>query len=433
MKFIVKGGKPLEGEVLLSGAKNAATKMMIASLLTEEQCVFSNFPQIGETEITAELCGKFGSEIQRSGSVLTIRTKEIKNNRVTDLSRKNRIPILAIGPLLARTGEAEVPVLGGDKIGARPVDMHVEALKMFGAEIEQTPTGYHAKAPNGLKGTNIQFRFPSVGATENALLASILAKGKTVLRNTATEPEILDLVKMLQNMGAIIELGADRVICVEGVERLRGVHHRVIPDRNEAVSFACLAIATRGEIFVRDAVQDHLITFLNVVRRLGGEYAVLKEGIMFYRDAEKMKPISIETETHPGYMTDWQQPLAVLLAEADGESQIHETIYEDRLAYTNDFNALGGNIEVFTDCGSFPECRFAGKGFRHRAVIHGPTPLRGGELTVRDLRAGWASLLIALVAEGETVIDNVEEIDRGYADVDSRLLKLGAEIRRVKD
>lgn len=433
MKFIVKGGKPLEGEVLLSGAKNAATKMMIASLLTEEQCVFSNFPQIGETEITAELCGKFGSEIQRSGSVLTIRTKEIKNNRVTDLSRKNRIPILAIGPLLARTGEAEVPVLGGDKIGARPVDMHVEALKMFGAEIEQTPTGYHAKAPNGLKGTNIQFRFPSVGATENALLASILAKGKTTLRNTATEPEILDLVKMLQNMGAIIELGADRVMVIEGVERLRGVHHRVIPDRNEAVSFACLAIATRGEIFVRDAVQDHLITFLNVVRRLGGEYAVLKEGIMFYRDDEKMKPISIETETHPGYMTDWQQPLAVLLAQADGDSQIHETIYEDRLGYTNDFNALGGNIEVFTDCGDFPLCRFANQNFRHRAVIHGPTRLRGGELKVRDLRAGWASLLIALVAEGETVIDGVEEIDRGYADVDGRLLKLGADIKRVKE
>jgi UDP-N-acetylglucosamine 1-carboxyvinyltransferase len=433
MKFIVKGGRSLEGEVLLSGAKNSATKMMIASLLTEEQCVFSNFPQIGETEITTELCEKFGSEIQRSGSVLTIRTKEIKNNRVTELSRKNRIPILAIGPLLARTGEAEVPVLGGDKIGARPVDMHIEALKMFGAEVERTEAGYHATAPNGLKGASIKFGFPSVGATENALLASILAKGKTVLRNAATEPEILDLVKMLQNMGAIIELGADRVIVVEGVERLRGVHHRVIPDRNEAVSFACLAIATRGEIFVRDAVQEHLITFLNTVRRLGGEYAVLKEGIMFYRDSEKMKPISIETETHPGYMTDWQQPLAVLLTEAEGDSQIHETIYEDRLGYTTDFNALGGKIELFTDCGDFGECRFSGKGFRHRAVIHGPISLRGGELKVRDLRAGWASLLIALVADGETVIDGVEEIDRGYADVDGRLLKLGADIKRIKD
>lgn len=433
MKFIVKGGKPLEGEILLSGAKNAATKMMLASLLTQDQCVFSNFPQIGDTEITAELCEQIGSQIQRAGSNLTIRTREIKNNRVTHISRRNRIPILALGPLLARTGEAEVPILGGDKIGPRPVDLHVEALKLLGAEIEQTESGYYARAPQGLKGATIQFRFPSVGATENALLAAVLAKGTTILKNAATEPEILDLVKMLQNMGAIIQLGADRVIAIEGVEKLRGVHHRVIPDRNEAVSFACLAIATRGEIFVRDAVQDHLITFLNVVRRLGGEYAVLKEGIMFYRDAEKMRSISIETETHPGYMTDWQQPLAVLLAEADGDSQIHETIYEDRLGYTNDFNALGGNIEVFTDCGDFPPCRFANQNFRHRAVIHGPTPLRGGELKVRDLRAGMASLLIALVAEGETVIEGVEEIDRGYADIDGRLLKLGADIKRVKD
>lgn len=433
MKFIVKGGKPLEGEVVLSGAKNAATKMMLASLLTADQCVFTNFPRIGDTEITGELCEAIGSELQYSGTVLTIRTPEIKQSRVTQLSRRNRLPIIALGPLLARAGEAEVPVLGGDRIGPRPVDIHIEALKMLGAEIEQTETGYHARAPKGLKGNSIQFRFPSVGATETALLAAVMAKGTTVLKNAATEPEITDLIKMLQNMGAIIELGADRVIWVEGVEKLRGVTHRVIPDRNEAVSFACLAMATRGEIFVRDAVQDHLITFLNVVRRLGGEYAVLKEGIMFYRDAEKMKALSIETETHPGFMTDWQQPLAVLLTEADGDSQIHETIYEDRLGYTNDFNTLGGNIELFDDCGPFSPCRFADQGFKHRAVIHGPTPLRGGELKVRDLRAGWASLLIALVADGETVIDGVEEIDRGYADVDERLKKLGADIRRVKE
>jgi UDP-N-acetylglucosamine 1-carboxyvinyltransferase len=433
MKFIVKGGKPLEGEVTLSGAKNAATKMMLASLLTEEQCVFSNFPQIGDTEITGELCEKIGSVLHRSGSVMTLQTKEIKNNRVTELSRRNRLPILALGPLLARTGEAEVPVLGGDRIGSRPVDIHVEVLTAMGAEVRQTDAGYHARAPRGLKGATIQLRFPSVGATETALLAAVLAKGTTIIKNAATEPEVMNLVSMLQNMGAIIELGADRVISIEGVGSLRGVHHRVIPDRNEAVSFACLAIATRGQVFVRDAIQEHLTTFLNVVRRLGGEYAVLKEGIMFYRDSEKMRSISIETETNPGFMTDWQQPLAVLLAEAEGDSQIHETIYEDRLGYTDDFNVLGGNIEVFTDCGDFPICRFANQNFRHRAVIHGPTSLRGGELKVRDLRAGWAALLIALVADGETVIEGVEEIDRGYADVDGRLLKLGANIKRIKE
>lgn len=448
-KFLVRGGIPLEGEIRLSGAKNAATKMMVASLLTEEPCVLENVPNIGDVEITAELCRDIGSTLEISNSRLMIETPEIKNSTVLHLSRRNRIPILAIGPLLARVGEAEVPISGGDKLGPRPVNLHIKALEALGAEITINSESYRAVAKNGLHGAEIEFDFPSVGATENTILASILAKGKTILKNAALEPEIIDLIKMLQNMGAIIELGANRDFYIEGVPRLHGVTHRVLPDRNEAVSFACLAIATNGKILVRDAVQDHLITFLNVVRRLGAEYEVVSGGITFWRPsfgkapadakalADKSKgrtkslhSLNIETAVHPGFMTDWQQPLAVVLTQATDISTIHETMYEDRFGYVKDLNSLGANIEVSADCPGNSSCRFKNKGFHHVANISGPTTLRGGNMQVRDLRSGIVNLIAALTAEGKSEIEGIEEIDRGYEKIDERLKKLGAEIER---
>ncbi len=429
-KFTVKGGKALEGEIRISGAKNAATKMMVASLLTDEPCVFENFPNIGDTEITGELCREIGSDIEISGSKLTIQTKAIKQNRAFKLSRRNRIPILALGPLLARAGEAEVPVLGGDKLGPRPVDLHIKALEALGAKIEITPESYRATAPGGLHGAEIKFDFPSVGATENAMLAAVMAKGKTILRNAALEPEIMDLVKMLQKMGAIIELGANRDFYIEGVEKLRGAAHRILPDRNEAVSFACLAIAVNGRILVRDAVQDHLITFLNVVRRLGAEYEVVPEGIRFWRPGS-LKPLRVQTSVHPGFMTDWQQPLALVLTQADGVSEIHETIYEDRFGYAKDLNTLGAKIEVSAECPQDSKCHFDGKNFHHTAKVYGPTKLHGGKTAVRDLRSGIVNLIASLAAEGESEIDGIEEIDRGYEKIDERFKKLGAEIERT--
>ncbi len=429
MKFIVNGQQSLKGEIKLAGAKNAATKLLIASMLAEEVSVLENFPVIGDAEITIGLCEELGSEVRRDGHVLSIETPSIKSTEVTSLTRRNRLPILALGPLLARAGKAEVPVLGGDKIGARPVDIHLEALKKLGAEITVSENSYKASAPNGLHGAEITLRFPSVGATENALLASVLAKGETVIRNAAMEPEIIDLIKFLQKMGGIIELGADRIIKIEGVPRLRGVHHRIMPDRNEAVSFAVLAIATGGDIFVKDAIQEHLITFLNSIRRIGGDYEVRENGIRFWR-AGDLKATDIETDTHPGFMTDWQQPLAILLTQAKGVSKIHETIYEDRFGYTKDLNSMGANIKVTKDC-AHPNCRFAGK-FPHCAEITGPTLLSGARLEVPDLRAGMASVTAALIAEGESEISGVEEIDRGYERIDERLKYLGAKIRRVE-
>ena len=436
-KFIVKGGKPLFGEVQIAGAKNAASKMFVASLLTDEQCIFKSVPAIGELDIVVELLKSIGSSVEVAGPTASVLTPEIKNNRVTQLSRRNRIPILALGPLLARTGEAEIPFLGGDKIGPRPVDIHLMGLEKLGARIEATENSYHAWAPDGLHGAEIELRFPSVGATENILLAATLAKGKTIIKNAALEPEIIDLIKLLQKMGAIIELQPPRTIMIEGVPRLRGATHRVMPDRNEAVSFACLAIATNGRIKLRGAIQEHLITFLNAVRRLGGEYEVAEDGIAFWRaqnnDSGKsfLAPLEIRTDVHPGFMTDWQQPLAVLLTQAHGMSTIHETIYEDRFAYVNDLNNMGANIKVSSECPPNDPCRFAGKGLHHFAKIEGPTPLESKNLNVRDLRSGMLDILAALVATGVSEIDGVEEIDRGYEIIDARLRQLGAEITRA--
>lgn len=435
-QFIINGGKKLEGEIRLSGAKNAATKMMVASLLTSEPCVFSNFPDIGDTEITAELCRSVGSKISVSkndgAAILSIHTPKITNAQVLSLSRRNRIPILALGPLLSRVGEAVVPMLGGDKIGPRPVDIHLNALRTMGAEISVKDNNYLAKAPTGLVGAKVVLRYPSVGATENTILAAVLAWGRTSIHNAAVEPEILDLIKMLQQMGAIIELGANRNIYIDGVRQLHGVSYEVMPDRNEAVSFACLAVATNGKILVREARQDDLITFLNTLRRIGGEYEVIKGGIIFYRQPNReLSAVAIETDTHPGFMTDWQQPVAILLTQAKGESTIHETVYEDRFGYTQDLIAMGALIDVSAACLGENKCHFAGAGFKHSAVIKGPRELHGANLEVRDLRAGIAHVIAALSAEGQSTISGIEELDRGYVDLDKRLRGLGAEIMRI--
>ncbi len=429
--FLIKGGRPLHGEVKVAGAKNAATKMMIASLLTDEECVLENFPRISDTLITEQLCEALGSETRHEDSTLFIKTEKIKDTQVSSLSRRNRIPILVLGPLLVRAGEAHIPVVGGDKIGARPVDMHLESLVALGAEIEVDSGFYRARAPHGLHGAQINLRYPSVGATENTILASVLAKGKTVINNAAIEPEIIDIIKMLQNMGAIIELGANRKITINGVTRLHGTRYRILPDRNEVISFACLAIATGGDIFVGGAVQEHLITFLNTLRRIGGEFEIKENGVRFWR-GRPLSAVQIQTDTHPGFMTDWQQPFAVLLTQSAGSSIIHETVYEDRFGYTKDLNLMGANIKVSVDCLGDLVCRFKDLNHPHSAIISGATPLTGAKLIVPDLRAGMAHIVAALAAEGESVLSGIHEIDRGYESIDERLQNLGADFKRVR-
>lgn len=429
--FKIKGGRPLKGEVAVRGSKNAASKMMVASLLTDEPCVIENVPLSAEIDITKELCEHIGSDVvfdaQRR---CRMETQRIKNPRLTELTRKNRIPILALGPLLHRQGSAEVPVPGGCPIGHRPINFHVEALKSMGARVERRTDSYFVQA-HELHGADIAFPFPSVGATENVMLAAVLARGKTVIRNAAVEPEILGLAGMLNSMGA--DIGYDeerRVMEINGVKKLRGVRVRVMPDRNEAVSFAVAALVTGGNVFVRDAEEKHLGLFLEKIKEAGGSYEADKNGVRFF-GGKSYRGIKIETAPHPGFMTDWQQPFSVLLTQASGESIIHETIYEDRLGYTEDLNRMGARIKVLDECPGGAKCRFSGAAFNHSATILGPTALLGTKITMTDIRAGMAHIIAALAAEGESVISGVEHIDRGYEKIDERLRELGADIKRV--
>jgi len=424
----IRGGKALSGRIRVAGAKNAASKMMIASLLTEDEVVLDNCPQIEEITITGEILSAVGAHVRHEGSRVALHTPHISSTKVTELTRRNRLSILALAPLLHRSGHAEVPLVGGDKIGPRPVNFHLQALEQMGAVIEQTASSYKASAPKGgLHGALIKLPYPSVMATETVVIAGTLATGRTRIENAAIEPEIVDLVKLLQQMGAIIEFGADRVVTVDGVHKLHGARYTVMPDRMEAASWANVAIATGGEIIVEGARQEELVTFLNTVRRIGADYEVLPEGIRFKRGPNGLYGIELETDTYPGFMTDWQQPMVVTLTQAKGISVVHETVYEDRFGYTEDLRRMGADIGVFAKCLGELTCRFRNKSERHSAVIEGPTPLRATEIEIPDIRAGMAQVIAALVADGESTLMGVHHLERGYEQLWNKLRAVGAD------
>lgn len=425
--FNITGGTPLTGRTRVAGAKNAATKLMVATLLTDEPCRLENCPQLGDTEITAELLVAVGATVEWEQGILHLHTPRVATTTVPPLSRKNRIPILALAPLLHRGQHAQVPVLGGDKIGPRPVNFHLDALRAMGATVEERDGAYVAGAAS-LHGTTVTLPFPSVGATETILFAGVLAHGRTRIENAAVEPEVLDLVMFLQRMGANIHLGANRIIEVEGVRKLHGAAMRISADRNEVVSFAAAAIGTGGDIFVEGAEQSHLVTYLNVVQKLGGGFDVRPDGIRFWR-REALRPLDITTDTHPGFMTDWQQPTLTLLTQANGTSHIHETIYEDRFGYTTELLRMGADITVTAACPD-ATCRFRDQQAKHFATIHGPTPLHAAALAIPDIRAGMAHVVAALIADGTSTLSGIEHLDRGYVHLEDRLRQLGAHIER---
>ncbi|MDQ7815148.1 MAG: UDP-N-acetylglucosamine 1-carboxyvinyltransferase [Patescibacteria group bacterium] len=425
--YLVTGGKPLRGTVKVAGAKNAATKELVAALLTDEKVVLSNAPDIGDVAVTAEMLEDLGVKISRKADQVTLDASKLKNSRVSEaFSGKNRIPILFLGPLLHRFGKAVIPSLGGCSIGGRTVDFHVEALQKMGATISCEGNTYMART-TGLKGAVIELPFPSVGATENVILSAVLAKGTTIIKNAAIEPEIKDLAMLLQSMGAIINLEANRTWIIEGVERLGGAHHRIIPDRIEAASFAVAAALTGGDVLIEEARQGSLLSFLNAMRKVGVEYEITEKGVRFM-GAKKLRPIVIETDVHPGFMTDWQQPFVMLLTQATGVSIVHETVYENRFGYTDALKQMGANIQLHSECLGSKPCRYQHRDYRHSAVIVGPTPLRAADIRIPDLRAGFSYLIAALVAEGKSRITGVEIIERGYEDIIGKLKKLGAKI-----
>jgi UDP-N-acetylglucosamine 1-carboxyvinyltransferase len=430
-KLLITGGKPLKGEVRITGAKNAASKMIIAALLTEDEVILENVPQQQETAIACELIKMLGATIEVNDHTLKIRVAKIASTSAMQLSRKNRLAILALAPLLNRAGEGYVPTLGGDKIGPRPVNFHLDALEKMGAKIETDADGYRASVAGRLTATLIDLPYPSVGATETAIFAGVLAKGRTVIRNAAIEPEIVEIIMMLQKMGAIIQMGAGRYIEITGVEKLHGCTHHILPDRMEAASYASLALATRGNILCKGADHRDMITFLNAVRRMGGSYSVEENGIRFC-GAEKYQGIQIETDTHPGFMTDWQQPFVVALTQAEGTSVIHETVMQERFGYTDSLVAMGADVTLFESCLGEVTCRFKDQNYKHSAVIKGPSKLRAAELVIPDIRAGLAYVIAALVAEGTSTLTGVEHLERGYENLYEQLKSVGAQIEIVE-
>lgn len=427
--YKIIGGKTLKGEITLAGAKNAATKVIIASLLADSKSVLENIPQIGDVEVTLGICRSLGVRYQwLEKNILEIDPTTLKTYKVPlEDSGKNRVPILFFGPLLHKFGQAEVPTLGGCKIGERPVNFHLDAYKQLGAEIELNDCNYVVKN-KGLKGTSLQLDYPSVGTTENILLGASLATGTTVIKNAAIEPEIEDLALFLQAMGAVIYQDVNRTWIIEGVKHLHGAHFKIMNDRIETASFASLAIANKGNIFIHGAEQRYLITFLNWVKKIGGKFEILNDGIRFF-DSTKLKGVALETDVHPGFMTDWQQPFTIVLTQAEGVSIIHETVYENRFGYTDALNKMGAKIHLFKECLGSRPCRFSHKDFLHSAIIVGPTPLKGAKIQVPDLRAGFSYLIAALIAEGESELTGIETIERGYEGLKERLINLGADIK----
>ncbi|MBS0652776.1 MAG: UDP-N-acetylglucosamine 1-carboxyvinyltransferase [Verrucomicrobia bacterium] len=435
----IKGGKPLEGKVRAAGAKNAITKLLVASLISDKRCTFYNVPNIAEVEVTVDLCKEIGSVVHwdRAEGVLEIVTKEFKTGYVPQrFSGANRIPILMIGALLGRTDEdIIVPTAGGCKIGKRPVDFHIAALEKLGATIEyremKKEGAYLARAHQGLKGTLIQLPFPSVGATENSILAAARAKGTTVIKNAAIEPEIIDLILFLQKLGVTIGIDSDRTIQIQQATEFFDVEHTVITDRIEAASLALAGISTQGRVFVEGAQQQHMITFLNKLREVGAGFEIKKDGIEFFHKGPLKGGVLIETDVHPGFLTDWQQPFVVLLTQAHGSSVVHETIYENRFGYTATLKQMGADIEPFTHCLGGKTCRFASHNFQHSIVVKGPTPLTAKDVTIPDLRAGFAYVLAALLAPETSQISGLHYLDRGYEQIVAKLNAIGADVSRT--
>ncbi|RYG62049.1 MAG: UDP-N-acetylglucosamine 1-carboxyvinyltransferase [Alphaproteobacteria bacterium] len=432
--YKITGGNPVEGEITCYGAKNFATKAMVAACLGDGPTVLSNMPPIGDVDITMGLLKSVGVTVERlDEKTLRIDPRTMNTSKVTTPdSRSNRIPILMLPVLLHRFGEAMIPRLDGCDIGKRAVDIHESAVEAFGGEIEVDSEHLAATTKKKLKGTQFNLHYPSVGATETCLFLSVLARGTSVITNAAIEPEIMALITMLRGMGAVIFISPNREIRIEGVERLGGTNMECLGDRIETASWASLACATNGSITVHGIQFETMNNFLAYYRQVGGGFDwVGPTSIRFFR-AGALKPIMLETDVYPGFSTDWQQPFATLLTQAKGISVVHETVYDDRLGFTQALNRMGANVQLSTECIGRP-CRFQHKGHAHSALIMGATPLTAltEPLEVPDLRGGLAYVIAATMAKGTSTLTHVERIERGYGDISVRLKGMSLDITKI--
>ena len=436
----INGGKALKGGVVsIAGSSNQVTKCIIAALLTDDDVLVRNVPDVDERFSIEELFRHLGGAIAHvDHDVIRLNARSVDRTSIDrNFCQKNRISILCAGPLLHRFGKVSLHgVFGGDKIGKRPVNFHIDGLAKMGARVEYEEGVYHLSVEGkGLEGAHIVLPYPSVMTTENLLITATRAHGRTIIENAAIEPEVIELTKMLQKMGADITWDAHRTFIVEGVDLLRGCEHECMFDRNQAVSFAVAALATGGDVLLKNVTHDPVYTFLNFVQRMGARFRFDDDGLFIKAcRPEELKGTHIEVDVHPGYMTDWQQPFMVLFTQANGISVLHETVFEERLQYTEFLNRMGARISLSSKClGELP-CRYKNKNYVHSAIIQGATPLTGCNFRLpTDIRAGMCLVIAGLVASGETRLANIREIQRKYDNLVPKLNEMGADITLEDD
>lgn len=421
-KYIVKQSGPLKGEVHISGAKNAVLPLMAAALLSDDVCIIDAVPCLRDVSLMKEILSSLGSDIEEIGeNTISIHTEDIYSTEVEkDLVSKMRASILVMGPLLARKGRVRIPLPGGCAIGARPIELHLKGFEILGAVISEDENGEYVEAVaggQGLIGDQIYLDFPSVGATENIMMAAVLAEGTTYIENAAEEPEIVDLANFLNKMGAKIKGAGTDTIRIEGVKKLHGAKHTVIPDRIEAGTFMLAAAITKGAVHVCNVEPDHLKPIIAKLRECGVRIEVGDEDIIVRGDLGPQISTDIKTLHYPGFPTDIQSPFMAYLTTVDGTSTVIETVFENRFMHVSQLGKMGASIET------------AG----NRASIKGNTKLRGCSVIATDLRAGAAMVLAGLVAEGQTEISEIYHIERGYEKFMEKFAELGADIKKVDD
>ncbi|HEX6860028.1 MAG TPA: UDP-N-acetylglucosamine 1-carboxyvinyltransferase [Caulobacteraceae bacterium] len=420
-RIAITGGARLEGEIPISGAKNSAIKLMAASLLTDEPLRLTNMPRLADTRFLGKLLERLGTEVVErdgeDGAETVLHTPEIWSGFAPyDLVRQMRASFNVLGPLLARTGQAKVSLPGGCTIGARPVDLHLKALEALGAQIDLHEGYVYAQAPRGLKGAEIDFPFVSVGATEHAMLAAVLANGETVLANAACEPEIGDLAECLNKMGARVTGHGTPVIRILGVDKLHGAEHSVIPDRIEAGTYAVAAAMAGGEVKLTRTRHDFIEALLQKIEEAGADVERSNDGVTIKRNGARLKAVNIDTDVYPGFATDLQAQFMALMTLAEGESVIRETIFENRFMHAPELMRLGADITV-----SGGEAR-----------VRGVERLQGAQVMATDLRASSALVIAGLAAQGETTVGRVYHLDRGFERLEEKLSAVGANVRRIK-
>ncbi|HCZ2819069.1 TPA: UDP-N-acetylglucosamine 1-carboxyvinyltransferase [Staphylococcus aureus] len=419
-KIVIKGGNKLTGEVKVEGAKNAVLPILTASLLASDKpSKLVNVPALSDVETINNVLTTLNADVtykKDENAVVVDATKTLNEEAPYEYVSKMRASILVMGPLLARLGHAIVALPGGCAIGSRPIEQHIKGFEALGAEIHLENGNIYANAKDGLKGTSIHLDFPSVGATQNIIMAASLAKGKTLIENAAKEPEIVDLANYINEMGGRITGAGTDTITINGVESLHGVEHAIIPDRIEAGTLLIAGAITRGDIFVRGAIKEHMASLVYKLEEMGVELDYQEDGIRVRAEGD-LQPVDIKTLPHPGFPTDMQSQMMALLLTANGHKVVTETVFENRFMHVAEFKRMNANINVEGSS----------------AKLEGKSQLQGAQVKATDLRAAAALILAGLVADGKTSVTELNHLDRGYVDLHGKLKQLGADIERIND